>query len=222
VIASRGVASIGWSFLSTASPPPAWPAGRVNEDGTYAGGAADRHARLSRNSARSFTSVRFRGRMGNGSPGAIAAHRLARWRRRKLPDLIGPEFHPPSGMGKMPARSGWSGVDGAANGTAIEAEEEPELGVCGVGPVVHQEGRQVVGQREGELAPGPRLTLACGPFLPLGVGMPAARFEYGQELVERRGADPGELPERVQDSLQAARVALAHKLRTPIAMVQRL
>ncbi len=84
----------------------------------------------------------------------------------------------------------------------------------GVGPVVHQQHQQSVAQRARELAPRTRLPLTRGPLLPLGVGLRVTRFEFGQQLVERIGGNPGQLTERVRHSPQPTRVAHTPNLRT--------
>ena len=65
-----------------------------------------------------------------------------------------------SGMRKMPASSGWSGLMLRPTADVVDAEQEAEEGVGGVRPVVHQEHQQAVGQGEGVLPPGPGLPLA--------------------------------------------------------------
>ena len=72
------------------------------------------------------------------------------------------------------------------------------------------------------VTPRTRLALAPGFRLPLGVGLLVSGFEFGQQSVERLGRDPGELPERVRDPLQSARLAHTEKPMTQPAIVQRL
>src|SRR6185503_6625921 len=67
---------------------------------------------------------------GNGPLGGV---------EEKLADLVGFQFDAAFRDPEDPGQERLERVDVAAHGTVVDAEEEAEKGVGGVGPVVHQQ-----------------------------------------------------------------------------------
>ena len=134
----------------------------------------------------------------------------------------GSSFTRRSGMRKIAGQQRLERVDVAADGRVVDAEEEAEEGVGGVGPVVDQEHQQAVGQGQGVLAPGPGLALPPRSVLAAGLGLLVAGRQVGQQAVEGGRGDPRQQAEGFRGSLQALGVGHGASLPTRGPIVQRL
>src|SRR5262249_48745551 len=106
-----------------------------------------------------------------------AARRPLRAVEKKLADLLGPELDPALGDAEEAGQQWLDTADGAADGGAVHREEEAEEDVADVGPVVDQQGEQLVRDAEGELGAGARPAPAAGALPAAALGAEPGLFD---------------------------------------------
>jgi hypothetical protein len=120
-------------------------------------------------------------RPGNGPLGGV---------EEQFADLVGFESHRALGGANDPGRERLQRIDVATHGGVVDAGEEAEERVRGVGAVVEREDEQAVGEEEFVLGSGTGFAPARATSLAAGFGPFAAGREFGQDWSKAAGVIP--------------------------------